>query len=197
MKDKDRGSPTYSLLCLIFSDPFLFSKRPSFHRRFLLPLRHCFYFLRPVSLSIALPVSSFFLFSLITVSFSLLRYLSPSLSLRSPPVLPMHCSSFLTLRGRPCTNDGSCSGHGPALPETNTETCRAAWKVVRRSRRSPPSISSCPSFSLLNLALVLSPYLMTKGTEEESVMEWTREKGERRKEENEHGTRKEGELERG
>ena len=76
--------PTCSRFFLFFSDPFLFSKRPSFHHRFLLPLLHCFCFLRPVSLSIALPLSSFFLFSLITVSFSLLRYLSPCLSLRRP-----------------------------------------------------------------------------------------------------------------
>ena len=77
--------PTYSLFFLIFPDPLLFSKRPSFHRRFLLPLLHCFCVLHPVSLYVALPLSSFFLFFMITVSFSLLRCLSPSLSLRSPP----------------------------------------------------------------------------------------------------------------
>ena len=38
---------------------------------------------------------------------------------------------------------------------------------------------------------------MTKGTEEERLMAWTREKGERREDENERGKRKEGELERG
>ena len=69
----------------VLLDPFLFSKRPSFHHRFLLPLLHCFCFLHPVPLSVALSLSSFFLFSLIVVSFSLLLYLSPSLSLRCPP----------------------------------------------------------------------------------------------------------------
>ena len=69
----------------VLLDPFLFSKRPSFHHRFLLPLLHCFCFLHPVPLSVALPLSSFFLFSLIVVSFSLLLYLSPSLSLRCSP----------------------------------------------------------------------------------------------------------------
>ena len=84
-------SSLFFLIFLIFSVSFLFSKRSSFHRRFLLPLLHCFCFLHPVSISVALPLSSFFLFSLITVSFSLLLYLSPSLSLGAP-----WCFLFIT-----------------------------------------------------------------------------------------------------
>ena len=40
--------------------------------------------------------------------------LSVSISLTpASPVFSVHCSF---LRGRHCANDGSCSGHGPALP---------------------------------------------------------------------------------
>ena len=61
-----------------------------------------------------------------------------------------------------------------AKKKNHTETCR---EVVTRSWRSPPSIISFPSFSLLNLALLLPPpYLMTKGTEEERAAKGTQER---------------------
>ena len=110
---KQVSCPTSSRFFLIFSVSLLFSKQSCFHHRFLLPLAHCFCFLHPIALAVALPLPSFFLVSLITVSFSLLLYLSPSLSLRRPPVFSVYCSF---LPGRHCANDGSCSGHGPALP---------------------------------------------------------------------------------
>ena len=104
-----RPARTYSLFFLIFSHPCLFSKRPSFHHRFILLPSLCF----PICRSSTVSLLPFFMTA---VSFSLLLHLSPSLSLRSPPVFSVHCSSFLTIRGRPCSNDGPCSGPGPALP---------------------------------------------------------------------------------
>ena len=208
---------TSSLSFLIFPDPFLFSKRPSFHHRFLLPLLDCFCFLHPVPLSVALSLSSFFLFSLIVVSFSLLLYLSPSLSLRCPPAFSVQLlilsdftrrtlykrwvlfwtwsrtASFHTLQtplSRPKEFraafrerlPGASKSPHIAKKKNHTETCR---EVVTRSWRRPPSIISFPSFSLLNLALLLPPPRAAKGAQERESAESGRTKSENERKEKE------------
>ena len=66
--------------------------------------------------------------------------LSVSISLTpAPPCVSVHCSSFLTLRGRTCTNDGPCSGHGPALPlSTHSKPSELPPRVSGGLQRASP-----------------------------------------------------------
>ena len=66
--------------------------------------------------------------------------LSVSISLTpAPPCVSVYCSSFLTLRGRTCTNDGPCSGHGPALPlSTHSKPSELPPRVSGGLQRASP-----------------------------------------------------------
>ena len=79
-----------------------------------------------------------------------------------------------------------------AKKKNHTETCR---EVVTRSWRSPPSIISFPSFSLLNLALLLPPppLLNDKRNRGRKGRKRDTRKGECRKRAHEERKRKEGE----
>ena len=78
-----------------------------------------------------------------------------------------------------------------AKKKNHTETCR---EVVTRSWRSPPSIISFPSFSLLNLALLLPPPLLNdKRNRGRKGRKRDTRKGECRKRAHEERKRKEGE----